>query len=110
MKAAAGQGRSWLRGAGRILHDSDEEEQRIWQWVREMCVDKSRPRAFLAVSMYVLLGGATLYPQHAQFNKFRESALIKFKSLSPILRSQSSLSIFTDNSELKKKQVWGATS
>lgn len=70
-------------------------------------MNKSTPGAFLAVSMCVLLGGATLFPQHAQFNKFRESALITFKSLFPILRSQSSLSIFTDNSELRKNRFGG---
>lgn len=51
-------GQELVRGAGKIPHDA-EEEQQIWQMVKEMCVNKSRPRVFFAVSVSVLLGGTT---------------------------------------------------
>lgn len=41
---------------------TEEEAQTVWQRVKETCVDKSRHRAFFTVSMYVLLGGAILFP------------------------------------------------
>lgn len=43
--------------------------------MKELCVDKSRHRAFFTVSVSVLLGGAVLFPHHAQFTVFRESAI-----------------------------------
>lgn len=46
-------------------HDSDGEEQRAWQRVKEKCVKEYRHRGFLTSSRYVLLAGAALSPQRA---------------------------------------------
>jgi len=51
-------GQELVRGAGKIPHDASEEEQQIWQVVKEMHVNKPRPRIFFAVSVSVL-GGTT---------------------------------------------------
>lgn len=40
-----------MRGAGRIPCDRDEGEQTVWQGVKEVCVGKSRSRAFFTVSV-----------------------------------------------------------
>lgn len=56
--------------------------------MKELCVDKSRHRAFFTVSVSVLLGGAVLFPtMPSLLCSGKVLFIIKVKSLFYILRS-----------------------